>query len=223
MLSEQKHKTTKPYYGIQMEGPIARWYNKSTRNRGDYETSANKIAQFIPTGSRILEVAPGPGYLSIELAKLGYVVTAVDISKTFVELARENAGEAGVSVDFHHGDVAYMPFPDESFDFITCHAAFKNFPDPAQALKEMYRVLALEGKVSIVDMRPDASPEAIDDEVKKMGLSPINAFFTRWTFKQALVKAAHSKEELKAYIAQTQFSNWEIIESPLGFEVRLDK
>lgn len=63
----------------------------------------------------------------------------------------------------------------------------------------------------------------IDDEVNKMGLNPINPLFTRWTFKKALVKAAHSKDELKTYIAQTQLGNTKIIESQLGFEVRLEK
>jgi ubiquinone/menaquinone biosynthesis C-methylase UbiE len=224
ITNQPAQKVKKPYHGIAMEGMIARWYNKSTRNRGDYQLAANRIAQEMPKGSQLLEVAPGPGFLSIELAKLGlYQVTALDISKTFVELARENAREAGVSVDFRHGDVAGMPFEDESFDFITCHAAFKNFPLPVQALKEMYRVLKPGGKASIVDLRPDVSEEAIDAEVKNMKLGAINAFFTKWTFKQALIKAAHTREEIQSYVSQTKFGKCDILESPIGFEIRLEK
>jgi len=61
----------KPYGGIQMEGPIARWYARTTRDRRDYPITARAIAAQLPDGGDVLEVAPGPGYLAIELARLG--------------------------------------------------------------------------------------------------------------------------------------------------------
>ena len=71
-----------------------------------------------------MEVAPGPGYLAIELAKLGICdkIIGLDISKGFVEIAQRNAKEAGVSevVEFQHGNVVNIHFPDNSFDFIIC-------------------------------------------------------------------------------------------------------
>ena len=88
----------------------------------------------LPSGSKVLEVAPGPGYFAIELAKLGnYKVTGVDISETFVEIARANAAEAKVTVDFRRGNASGMPFGSETFDFLLCRAAFKNFTEPLQA------------------------------------------------------------------------------------------
>jgi ubiquinone/menaquinone biosynthesis C-methylase UbiE len=132
----------KPYLGVQMEGPIASWYDRSTRGRiPEFARTAAEVATSLPAGSTILEVAPGPGFLAIELAKLGYAVTGIDISKTFVEIAGRNARDAGVTIDFHRGDVARMPFADDTFDFVVCVAAFKNFPDPLAALDEMHRVL----------------------------------------------------------------------------------
>jgi len=56
-----------------------------------------------------------------------YHVTGVDISKTFVEIARKNAAIEGVQVDFRQGNAASMPFGEGSFDLILCRAAFKNF------------------------------------------------------------------------------------------------
>jgi ubiquinone/menaquinone biosynthesis C-methylase UbiE len=218
------NKPIKPYKGMAMEGMIARWYNKNTRGRGDFQQAADEIARMLPKGSRVLEVAPGPGFLAIDIARTGlFQVTGLDISKTFVEIAQANAREAGVQIDFRHGDVAHMPFEDESFDFITCHAAFKNFAQPVLALQEMYRVLRPNGRVSIVDLRPDATPEAIDAEVKKMGQNALNTWFTRLTFNTVLLKNAHSKEEFNSYVAQTKFSGCEILESPLGLEVKLTK
>jgi ubiquinone/menaquinone biosynthesis C-methylase UbiE len=49
----------------------------------------------------------------------------LDISRSFVSIARDNAEREGVAVDFRHGD-ATCGFPDQSFDFLLCRAAFKN-------------------------------------------------------------------------------------------------
>src|SRR4051812_36799524 len=113
-------KAQKGYKGIGMEGPIATWYAKSTQNNiEDYKKDAEKVAACVPEEAAVLELAPGPGYLSIELAKLGnYKITGLDISKKFVEIARENAKEAGVEIDFRQGDASRMPFDDQTFDFI---------------------------------------------------------------------------------------------------------
>src|SRR5690348_7654540 len=88
---------------------------------------------------------------------------------------------ASVPVDFRHGNAAHMPFPADSFDFIICQAAFKNFSEPVLALGEMHRVLKPNGKAFILDLRRDASREAIKAEVKNMALGWCNALMTRLT------------------------------------------
>ena len=101
----------KSYKGMAMEGTIARWYAKNTKgNIEQYKNWAKIIAENVEERSKVLEIAPGPGYLSIELAKLGdYNVTGLDISKTFVEIAKNNADQAGVKVKFIHGDASNIP------------------------------------------------------------------------------------------------------------------
>ena len=71
----------KGYKGIGMEGAIATWYAKNTRRDiAEFRSLAARISQETAPGSRILELAPGPGYLSIELARRGqYEVTGLDI------------------------------------------------------------------------------------------------------------------------------------------------
>jgi ubiquinone/menaquinone biosynthesis C-methylase UbiE len=144
----------------EMEGRTARWY---ARQRGsasqlqEYRRRAAELTRGLPASAYILEVAPGPGYHAIELARLGYPVTGLDISRTMVEIAIERARADGVSVDFRHGDAAAMPFPDGSFDLIVCQAAFKNFLDPVAALDEMHRVLRPGGTAVIRDLNADAT------------------------------------------------------------------
>src|SRR5438874_9793261 len=162
-------KQPKGYKGMAMEGIIARWYAK-IRSSGsqieDWRKQAAQLTSGLPDGAEVLEVAPGPGYFAIEMARLGrFHVTGLDISHTFVEIARENARQAGASVDFQQGNASGMPFAEGSFDLIICQAAFKNFSQPAQAIDEMYRVLSGGGMAVIQDMWKEAPDATIRAEV----------------------------------------------------------
>lgn len=217
-------KAAKPYKGLAMEGMIARWYTKIREQEQERPMDVHKVSELLPAGSRVLEVAPGPGYLAIELAKLGkYEVVGLDISKSFVQIARAKAREAGVAAEFHHGNASDMPFASDTFDFIICRAAFKNFTAPVQALQEMYRVLKPGGRALIIDLRHDASPEDITTYVDKMGLSRINTLMTKWTFKHILLKNAYTGAQIEQLVSQTSFASLDIREDMIGMEIWLEK
>lgn len=219
------NKTVKAYKGLPMEGVIASWYAKTTlKDLNRHKLMASQLVNKIPAGGNVLEIAPGPGYFCIELAKLGnFQITGLDISKSFVEIATKNAAEADVKVDFQHGNAAAMPFADGTFDFTFCQAAFKNFSEPVKAIAEMYRLLKPKGVAVIADMRHDATPEDIEEEVKGMGLDRLNEFFVRWTFKQMLLKTAYSIEDMKSVVAQTSFGKGRIESKGIGFQLWLEK
>src|SRR5262249_52801637 len=110
--------TQKAYKGPAMEGAIARWYARITKGdlRG-YRECAETVAERVRPGARILEVAPGPGYLAMEIKKRGdFEVTGLDISESFVRIAQDNARIEGLAIDFRHGNASEMPFPAASFD-----------------------------------------------------------------------------------------------------------
>jgi ubiquinone/menaquinone biosynthesis C-methylase UbiE len=214
--------TAKGHKGLAMEGFIADWYARNTaKDMGRFREAARAVAERAPARGRVLEVAPGPGYLAVELARRGFEVTGLDLSRSFVRIAAENAARAGVAVRFDHGDAAHMPFPDRSFDFIVCTAAFKNFTDPLGALDEMHRVLRPGGGASIQDLSRNASPAAIGEEVRKMGLSPWNAFLTRLTFRFGLIPRAWTREKLADLAARSRFGRGEVVEAGIGFDLRL--
>jgi ubiquinone/menaquinone biosynthesis C-methylase UbiE len=215
----------KPYKGMAMEGCIATWYAKNTsRDRRRFVTAARAVAERLPSGGRVLELAPGPGYLAIEIAKSGpYQVTGLDISRSFVRMARQNAEQAGIAVDFQQGNAAAMPFADASFDYVVCMAAFKNFTNPIGALNEIYRVLKPGGEAAIYDLRREASVDEIRTEVRDMNLSALNSVITRWIFQFGLLKRAYSLEALKRIAAQSRFRSREIERKGIGFELRLHK
>jgi ubiquinone/menaquinone biosynthesis C-methylase UbiE len=207
-----------------MEGMIATWYAKNTsKSIAEFRDLAKRIAAEARPGGCVLEVAPGPGYLAIELARAGhYRIAGLDISRTFVGMARDNAADAGVDVDFRYGDAAAVPFDADVFDFVVCRAAFKNFANPVGALCEMHRVLRPGGSALIIDMRNDASRGSIAAEVAKMRLGPINSYLTRTTLR-ALKKRAYSRRDIERMVRATPFGQCDIAELPLGFEVRLTK
>jgi ubiquinone/menaquinone biosynthesis C-methylase UbiE len=217
-------KTKKAYKGMAMEGIIARWYARISDKEERHKQVAEKLVGKIPPGGQVLEIAPGPGYFSIELARLGdFQVTGLDISKTFVEMARKNARQAGVQVDFRQGNASDMPFADGSFDFTFCQAAFKNFTEPVKAIAEMYRVLRPKGTSVIIDMRSDASIPEIERYVEGLWLAPLNRLMTKWTFQHVLLKNAYTISEMRAFVSQTPFQQCRIDSDEIGFTLWLEK
>ena len=75
-------------------GIVAHWYDNNTRKNRleEMKEYTKEAAKYLHDGSSVLEVAPGPGYLTIELAKLGKCnkIIGLDISKDFVEIAQRN-------------------------------------------------------------------------------------------------------------------------------------
>jgi ubiquinone/menaquinone biosynthesis C-methylase UbiE len=210
--------------GMGMEGRMAKWYATNTGKALDeFKALARRVASELPAGSSLLEVAPGPGYFAIELAKLGdYRVTGLDISKTFVEIADRNAKEANVDVDFRQGNASDMPLEENGFNFILCRAAFKNFSDPLRALEEMYRVLKPRGRGLIIDLRKDAPASGISQRVDQMGLGAINTIFTKLALK-SLRNRAYTASQFREFFSRTSFRTAEIQEDLIGFEIRFHK
>jgi ubiquinone/menaquinone biosynthesis C-methylase UbiE len=210
----------------EMEGVVARWYARvrGTPNQLDlYRRQAVELTAGLAPGAWILEVAPGPGYLAVEIARLGrFEVTGLDISRTFVDIARENARKAGVDVFFHQGDVACMPFASATFDMVVCQAAFKNFSLPRSALAEMHRVLRPGGTAVIHDMSHDATHADIDREVAQMRLGTVNSFTTRATLEM-LKRRAYSPAQFAELAALSPFGKAEVRSRGIGLEVRLVK
>jgi ubiquinone/menaquinone biosynthesis C-methylase UbiE len=215
----------KPHKDRGMEGMVAKWYTNNTgQSLAEFVKLARRVAAQLPPGSTVLEVAPGPGYFCIELAKLGnYSITGLDISHTFVDIASKKASEAGVHLDFRQGNSSSMPIADNSFDFLVCRAAFKNFGQPVRALQEMCRVLKPGGSGLIIDLRKDASMESINHEVEGMGLGAINKVLTKLAFRTMLLKSAYTKPQFQHMLVQANFTTIDIREAGIGFEISMTK
>jgi ubiquinone/menaquinone biosynthesis C-methylase UbiE len=206
--------------GRSMEGMVAAWYARASRvDAADFQRTAGAIAARVPAGAHVLEVAPGPGYLAIALAQRGdCTVEAVDISHSFIRIATRNAARAGVSVTFRHGDVHALPFAAEHFDALVCRAAFKNFARPAEALREMRRVLRREGSALVIDLRADVTDAEIDDCVTARGQGWLTSMMIGRTLKGMLRRRAYTADQFRGMADAAGFAGCDITRASIGFE-----
>ena len=205
-----------------IEGAQANYYDKISREHriGEMKEQAREVTKYIKDGDSVLEIAPGAGYLSIELSKLGkYKITGMDISKDLVEICTRNAMEAGVQIEFQQGNVSNMPFQSNVFNFIICVLAFKNFKEPLKALKEMHRVLKPGGIALIMDLNRNASMRVTKKVAENMGLKGLKAYIAGAIQRSG----AYSRNEFESFISQTEFNDSEIRDSDLGFSIYLRK
>lgn len=209
--------------GFGMEGFVACWYARQTYKDIDvFRDTARRLSRQIAPGARVLEIAPGPGYLAIELARLTRCrMIALDISHTFVRIANENAEKAGVDVCFEQGDAADLPYPANVLDFIVCRAAFKNFTRPLAALNEMYRVLKPGGTALIIDLRKDFSSQDVKKFVEGKGF--VNGVMIRLIFNTMLKKRAYTREAILDLASRSDFRQGDLQLDSIGFELWLRK
>ncbi len=210
------------FQDLAIEGEKAKYYDQITREHriGEMREQAKEIARHVKDGDSILEIAPGAGYLSIELSRLGnYEITGMDISKDLVEICNRNAKEAGAKIDFRQGNVSKMPFEANTFNFIICVLAFKNFKEPVRALEEMYRVLNPGGTALIIDLNGKASMKATKRVAENMGLKGMIAYIAGAIQRSG----SYSRNEFECLISHTEFKDYEIRDSGIGFSIYLWK
>lgn len=101
-------------------------------------------------GMRVLDVASGPGEPALSIAAAiapDGQITATDLTPEMLAGAEENARTRGVAnIAFRQADAEALPFPDGSFDAVTCRFGAMLFPDVRRALGEMRRVLVPGGR-----------------------------------------------------------------------------
>ncbi len=91
---------------------------------------------------RVLDIGTGVGHTAVAFAPRVSEVVALDLTAAMLDEARGLASRRGVdNVRFEQGDAMALPFPDDSFDVVTCRVCAHHFEDPAAAVREIARVL----------------------------------------------------------------------------------
>lgn len=114
---------------------------------------------------KVLELGPGPGYFSIEIARSipGGSLVLVDIQQEMLDMVRKRLEEKGIgNVRLIQGDAISLPVESESFDAAMLALVLGEVPDQAGCLREIYRVLRPHGLLSLTEqsLDPDFIPLA---------------------------------------------------------------
>ncbi len=131
---------------------------------------------------RVLEIGPGPGYFSVEVARrlpYGYL-ELLDIQHEMLKKVRHKVVKKGLTnVNLVCGDAVCIPFHNEIFDVVFLVAVFGEISDKKKCLISLYRILKPSGLLSITEQPgdPDFMPiDVVIPLVKKHGFRFIESY-----------------------------------------------
>ena len=121
-----------------------------------YQRVIGDIAPVLSEG-KVLDAGTGPGTLARDIARSlpRLQVYGIDLSEDMIRLAREHAKREQLEerVHFDIGNIAHMPYPDQSFDLVVSTISMHHWYEIEQPLRDLYRVLRPGGRLWIYDFR----------------------------------------------------------------------
>lgn len=145
------------------------WYKETIQFHIDNMRKCNKI----------LDTGAGSGNLTIELAKDGKKITAIDSEPYSLDLLKEKATQNGQEIEITEGNVEILPFLDERFDGVTSMFLVPFIDDNEKYFSEVYRVLRHNGVFSASIWAPVQKAkqswnlrDAVEKKFTQMGLLP---------------------------------------------------
>jgi ubiquinone/menaquinone biosynthesis C-methylase UbiE len=110
-------------------------------------------------GERILEIGPGVGYYTLDMAEWvgpDGKIELFDLQQEFLDHTSGRAAERGLAnVVSTQGDATSLPYEDDSMDAVVLTAVLGEIPDPLAALREIERVLKLSGRLIVGELFGD--------------------------------------------------------------------
>ena len=96
-------------------------------------------------GTRVLDIATGPGYAAARAAQRGASIVGVDVAPAMIRLARQ----LHPGLDFRESAAEALPFDDGSFDAAISNFVIPHLGRPEQSIKEFVRILEPGGHLSL--------------------------------------------------------------------------
>lgn len=124
---------------------IAETYAAAPERAADVRRTVEALG--LSQGARVLDAGCGAGQFAVAFARLGLVVTAVDLSAAMLEFGRQHADRAGLEVNWRHGDSAHLDDADGSYDAVHARLSLHFAPDIPRTLAEYGRVLRPDGRL----------------------------------------------------------------------------
>ncbi len=162
---EEKKAQVQEYFARTAESYVASFSHRT----GDDLKRLIELGEWNPQ-QQALDIATGGGHTALAVAPHVARVVVTDLTPRMLEKAREFLLAQGVTnAGFQAADAEHLPFADASFDRVTCRLATHHFPNVAQSVKEVARVLKRGGLYLLIDcMAPDDQElDTFDNTVEK--------------------------------------------------------
>lgn len=180
--------------------PVEVWNWSTPAGRQRWARRVKMLSSFIAPSMVVLEVGCGTGMLTRELANTGAAITAIDISEDLLKIAG-SAIETG-KVTFKNENAYHTDFADNTFDAIIGSSVLHHL-DTDKAVREFYRILKKNGFIVFTEpnmMNPQIMIQKnIPYIKKKMGDSPDETAFFRWSLKNKLKRSGFGSIEITPF------------------------
>jgi ubiquinone/menaquinone biosynthesis C-methylase UbiE len=159
----------------------------------------------------VLDVAVVGGHTTLAFARGAAEVIGIDLTEAMLEAAQGLAEAQGIAnISFRAADAEHLPFPDASFDVVTCRYAAHHFPHPAVAAREWARVLKPGGQLLLVDVVSPDDPTSDTflnaAEVLRDPSHVRDHTVAQWV--EMLQEAGLAVEELGQFPLRLEFASW---------------
>ncbi len=173
-----------------------------------------KFAEFIykdlklKDQSRVLEIGPGPAWISIVLVKKNPTIKLIglEISKDMIRIAKQNVNDHNLvnNIEFVYGNAQNMSmFEDQSFDAVISHDSLHHWENPIQVFNEIARILKRNSVLCIGDGRRDIRVGAkLIFQIAKLFISKQMSYY--WNTS---IMASYTPSEIKEMLDKTNLKN----------------
>jgi ubiquinone/menaquinone biosynthesis C-methylase UbiE len=192
-------------------GPQAQKYVLSTDHaRSDSLDQVVALLQPQPHW-RALDIATGGGHTALALAPHVAEVVATDLTPQMLVAAEAFLRSQGVTnVTFREADAVALPFGEAEFDLVTCRVAPHHFPDCAQFVREMARVLRPGGLALLIDniVPADLTAARHINAIEKLRDPSHNWAYTEADWLAFFALAGLAVEHHETFRKARDFDNW---------------
>ncbi len=163
----------------------------------------NYILSYLNKNDKILDLACGYGRITIPLAKKGYNIEGIDITKDLIDYAKKKS-----KIIFKVGDMRDLPYKNENFDKIIClWSSFNHIliqKDQIKVINEIFRVLKNNG-ICIIDL-PNGETKWSKESIKRYGrvfsieingIKVTNFLHDKFTLKDIIKKSEFKQGNIK--------------------------
>jgi ubiquinone/menaquinone biosynthesis C-methylase UbiE len=174
----------------------------------------------IPVGARVLEIGPGPSWITVWFANArpDLQITAVEASPDMIRVASQTALLEGVGpqIQFVQGTVERLEeFVQGPFDLVYSNDSLHHWEDPLAALRSIDSVLSPTGRVFIRDGRRDLGFGA------KVIVNVFGPLFSGSMCKywKSSLAAAYTPEELREMVSKSTDKRWQVVPTILDLTI----